>query len=117
MSKILCYRLFAAVILALFLSAPVSAQPSLTSGGYKENFDSMGQDGTSPPDGWTMYTIPGSASTWQPPTGVSADQMSPEIFGRPSAGLTPVLFPPTAPTNNNGYNAANADTPTDRALA
>jgi hypothetical protein len=122
MSKIVWYRVSAAVILALLSSAPVSAQPSLTDSGFMENFDSMLQDGVAPPDGWTMYTIPGSNTTWQPPpvgVGIPPDQMSPELFGRPSSGLTPWVFPSygTARTNNNGYNAAADDTPDDRALA
>src|SRR5207244_3454955 len=116
---ILCYRLFAAVVLALFLSTPVLAQPTLKAGGFTENFDSMGQDGVSPPDGWAVYTIPGSNGTWSAATGIREDQMSPEFYGRLSSGLTPVLFPstPTAGNNNNGYNAATVDAPTDRALA
>jgi hypothetical protein len=118
MSKILWYRVAAAIVFALFLSAPVLAQPSFGASGFTENFDSMGQDGVTPPDGWTVYTIPGSNGTWSATTGILPDQMSPEFFGRPSGGLTAVLFPstPTAPTNNNGYNAATADTPDDRAL-
>src|SRR5262249_49615024 len=91
--------------------------PSLTSSGYKENFDSMGHDGTSPPDGWALYTIPGTSLTWV--TSIPADEMSPELFGKPTSGLTPVLFPSDPPygSNNNGLNAANVDTPDDRAVA
>jgi len=48
MSKILCYRLLTALLLAVLLSAPASAQPSLKSSGYTENFDSMGPDGREP---------------------------------------------------------------------
>src|SRR5438552_5799765 len=119
MSKILWYRVSAAVLLALCLSAPALGQPSLTASGFTENFDSMGQDGAWPPDGWTVYTISGSNSKWSAQTGIPADQMSPEFFGAPSQGLTTVLFPatPTAPTKNNGYNASTSDAPDDRALA
>jgi hypothetical protein len=92
MSKILAHRTFAAVVLALISSASVSGQPSLTSSGFKETFDSMGLDGTSPPDGWSVYTIPGSSGTWTAQTGIREDQMSPEFFGVPSAGLTARLI-------------------------
>jgi hypothetical protein len=107
----------------LFLvSARVSAQASLTASGFTENFDSMAQDGVNPPDGWALYTIPGSNQTWQPPpvgVGIAPDQMSPELFGTPRGPLTPWVFPSfgTAATNNNGWNAASDDTPDDRALA
>ena len=122
MSKIVWYRIAAVLVLALLLSARVSAQVSLTASGFMENFDSMGQDGVTPPDGWSMYTIPGSNQTWQPPpvgVGIPPDQMSPELFGIPRGALTPWVFPSygTARTNNDGYNAAGDDTPDDRAYA
>jgi hypothetical protein len=117
MSKIPWYRVSAALVLALLSSAPVSGQPALTNDGYTQNFDSMLQDGTWPPDGWFVYTIPGSNQTWQPSVGIPVDQMSPEFFGTQSQGLTAVLYPDTTPrTNNNGYNAATSDAPDDRAL-
>jgi hypothetical protein len=117
MSKILWYRVSAAVLLALLASAPVSGQPALTNDGFTENFDSMLQDGTLPPDGWTVYTIPGSNGVWTALTGIPVDQMSPEFFGTPSQGLSAVLYPSSTPrTNNNGFNAATDDAPDDRAL-
>lgn len=82
---------------------------ALTSAGYTETFDSMGQDGTSPPPGWNVYTIPGGNDMWQ--TSIPADTVS---GGTPSAGLTPVLDPTTR--QNNGFNAATSDAPEDRAL-
>src|SRR5437016_634488 len=115
MSKILWCRLLAAVFLAFCLSAPVAGQPSLTSSGFTENFDSMGRDGTWPPDGWTVYTIPGGNGKWSAQTGIPVDQMSPEFFGSPSQGLIATLN--AASTNNNGFNAATPDAPDDRALA
>src|SRR5438552_2996482 len=114
MSKTLVFRILGAMLMAMCLTAPVLGQPSLKSSGFTENFDSMGVDGTWPPDGWTVYTIPGSASTWSAATGILAEQMSPEFFGRPSSGLTATLNPSS--TNNNGYNAATSDAPDDRAL-
>lgn len=115
MFKILRYRVCAALVLALLASAPVSGQVNLTNDGFTENFDSMGLDGTWPPDGWAVYFIPGSASTWQPSTGgILPDQMSPEFFGKPSQGLIAVLDPTLR--NINGLNAATSDAPNDRAL-
>jgi hypothetical protein len=66
MFKLVGYRVAAAVVLALLASVPAWGQASLTASGFTENFDSMGQDGTDPPNGWTVYTIPGSNETWQP---------------------------------------------------
>jgi hypothetical protein len=81
MSKIVWYRVAAAIVLALLTSAPVLGQPVLTDSGFTENFDSMGRNGTSPPNGWSVYTIPGDHFTWQPcspvlVTGYSADVIS-----------------------------------------
>src|SRR5438132_9854781 len=101
MSRILRCLVSGAVVLALLSSAPVSGQPALTNDGFTENFDSMLQDGTWPPDGWAVFTIPGSNSKWVPSTGIPVDQMSPEFFGTPSQGLTAVFYPDTAPRNNN----------------
>jgi hypothetical protein len=115
MSKMLRYRVSAAVFLALFLSSPVLGQPSLTTSGYKENFDSMGSDGTSPPDGWVVYTLAGGSGTFTAATGIPANSIS--LFGlsaSQSAGLTATLNP--ASTNNNGFNAATSAAPNDRAL-
>jgi len=118
MSKIVWHRISATVVLALCLSAPASGQPSLTSSGFKENFDSMGQDGTQPRTGGSSSPYREATARWSAATGIPPDQMSPEFFGIPRGPLTPVLFPstPTTPTNNNGLNAATSTTPNDRAL-
>src|SRR5689334_11492247 len=127
MSKIVWYCV-AAVALGLFVAAPLSAQPMLTDNGFTENFDSMGQDGDTPPDGWTMWTIPGSSSTWQPGVGIPPDQMSPEtstlgtptqVALPPNKPLTAWVFPSYGTGSNhiNGWNAASDDNPDDRALA
>jgi hypothetical protein len=116
MSKMLWYRVSAALFLALSLSAPVSAQPGLMPSGYTQNFDSLGQDGTSPPEGWIVYTLAGSNGTFSAATGIPADRVS--LFGlsaTQSAGLIARLDP--ASNQNNGYNAATSDAPDDRALA
>src|SRR5205823_12216823 len=106
------------MVLALFASAPVWGQASLKTTGFTENFDSMGVDGTWPPDGWTLFTIPGGNGKWTAANGIPVDQMSPEFFGTYSQGLTPVLYPQNAAANNNnGYNAATTNAPNDRALA
>src|SRR5207245_510846 len=114
MSKVMLYRISAVMVLALLSAAPVSGQANLTSSGFKENFDSMGLDGTSPPDGWSVFIIPGSSGTWLAQTGIREDQMSPEFFGIPSSGLTAILNPTTR--NINGFNAATSAFPNDRAL-
>jgi hypothetical protein len=132
MSKIVGYRVSAAVVLALCMSAQASAQPSLTASGFMENFDSMGQDGITPPNGWTTWTIPGSNTTWQPVSaggvGIPPDQMSPETstLGTPTqrgidpdTPLTAWVFPSFGAGSNhiNGWNAASDDNLDDRALA
>src|SRR5262249_22314871 len=119
MSKIVWYCISAAVVLAFFVAAPVSAQPMLTDNGFTENFDSMGQDGDTPPGGWSMWTIPGSNSNWVPPVGIPPDQMSPELFGTPRGPLRFWVLPSygAAGTNNNGWNMASDDNPDDRSLA
>jgi hypothetical protein len=122
MLKMVWYCVAAAVVLVFLTSAPASAQPMLTNDGFTENFDSMGQDGVTPPDGWSMWTIPGSNSTWQPAPvggGVPPDQMSPELFGTPRGPLRAWVLPSFGPagTNNNGWNMAADDNPDDRSLA
>src|SRR5438552_8101563 len=110
------------MVLAPVVAAPVSAQPMLTDNAFMESFDSMGQDGDTPPDGWAMFTIPGSNSAWQPSpvgTGIPPDQMSPELFGTPRGPLRAWVLPSFGPAgnNNNGWNMASDDNPDDRALA
>jgi hypothetical protein len=123
MTKIMWYRVATAVVLALLMSGRVSAQvASLTASGFMESFDSMGQDGDTPPNGWSVWTIPGSNTTWQPPPvgiGIDPTQMSPELFGTPRGPLRAWVLPSFGPaaTNNNGWNMASDDTPDDRSLA
>jgi hypothetical protein len=131
MSKMVWYCISAAVVLAFLVATPVSAQPMLTDNGFMETFDSMGQAGDTPPDGWSTWTIPGSNMTWQPPpvgVGIPPDQMSPETstLGTPTqrgippdTPLTPWVFPSYGTGSNhlNGWNAASDDNPDDRALA
>jgi hypothetical protein len=122
MTKIVWYRVATAMMLALLMSGRVSAQASLTASGFTENFDSMGQDGDTPPNGWSLWTIPGSNTNWQPPpvgNGIDPTQMSPELFGTPRGPLRAWVLPSYGPagTNNNGWNMASDDTPDDRALA
>jgi hypothetical protein len=120
MYKILSYRIFAAVALAFLSSAPLWGQASLTSSGFMENFDSMGQDGTSPPNGWNVYTISGSNTSWQPTmplavTGFNADVISDKDtssrFAQPFDQSTSAWFEAGAvddngDTHNNGLSTA-----------
>jgi hypothetical protein len=116
MSKFLWYRVCAAVVLAFLSPALVWGQASLTNTGYAENFNSMGQDGTDPPDGWTVYTISGNSASWLAATGIPADQVAGiQPAQTQSSGLTPMLDPTTR--QNNGFNAATSDAPDDRALS
>src|SRR5437879_6572183 len=89
MSKILRYRVAAAVVLALLSSAPVLGQVSLTNDGFKENFDSMGQYGTAPPAGWSHYIIPGGNDAWQPSKGgIPENEVSGGILGPKALPVT-----------------------------
>jgi hypothetical protein len=100
--------------ISLTLAAEANAQavlgPSLT---YSENFDSMGDSGTTPPTGWGLFQIAGGSSTWSNNTGSNS---TPAIGGIPngtaiadgtaSAGLV-VNNNPTG-SQINGYNALGA---------
>lgn len=105
------------VLLALGASAQGQSTP-LNPGGYSQNFDSMGTTGTTPPAGWSVWTLPGSNGTWSstiPASGVGGGtQVVPSgslgIFNQ-NAG-TPV----NGSANNNGLNLGFTASPTDRAL-
>jgi hypothetical protein len=72
----------------------------------------MGQSGTTPPAGWSVFQLPGAAGNWNPSAGIPASEVG---GGTASTGLTAALNP-TA-NNVNGYNAATAGNPTDRTIA
>lgn len=105
------YKFLFAAVLASFCATTQAA--SLTSSGYSENFDSLGTTGTADPNGWRVLVGPsGTANnTWT--TSISATGVA-AMIDAPGA-----LVANNAPTanQNNGYNAANGTTTSDRLLA
>ncbi len=105
----LSFSAFVAILLAV---PSLRAQVAFT-GSYTQNFDSMGT-GTTPPAGWSVKTsTAGSNATWNNTTGIPSSGVASLVAT--TAALTYVNNPST--TNNNGYNAGTAATPSDRSLA
>jgi hypothetical protein len=90
---------------------PVTNAAALPLSGYSQNFNSMGTAGTAAPLGFAVHVLAGADSTFGA-AGVPAIAAG---DGLPRGPLT-AASNPTA-LNNNGYNAASAATPLDRALA
>lgn len=102
------------------LSMGAAQAVSLTSGGYTQNFDSMGAAGTAPPTDWRVLVgESGTANnTWTNALGIVANGATGSVASMIAAAG--VLTASTAPTgnNNNGYNAAvSAGAVADRILA
>ncbi|HEX2749519.1 MAG TPA: Ig-like domain-containing protein, partial [Verrucomicrobiales bacterium] len=109
----LCFRPFAALFLLSVL--PLSAQVSLTGGGYVENFDGMGT-GTAPPVGWGFWgALGGDANTWSNAVGVLTTGTGNMTGGTQNNVLSPAT---TFATNSNtaGFNYALSTSTADRAL-
>jgi hypothetical protein len=106
----------AAAVVALCWPGTASAQVSLTNAGYNENYDSMGTAGTAPPAGWAHFTVAGGSGTWSAATGVDPALLATVPVSTVSTTLSATLDP-NATNNNNGFNAANAGTDTNRSLS
>ncbi len=104
-------KLLAAAVLAT--TGAMAQAVSLTGAGYSENFDSMGASGTAAPSGWSVLTGAAGTSNTTWATSIAASGVATMVA---SSGVLTVNNAPTA-TNNNGYNAANGATLSDRILA
>lgn len=99
------------LVTVLGISAASLAVPF--TGVYEQDFNGMGQTGTTAPTDWLVYSMSGSHDTFtasNPPAAVN-----------PFSGLTlrPTLTAVTNPTNqrgSGGYNLGVSSSPTDRAL-
>ena len=106
--------LIAVAVLAACGSAQAAA--NLTSGGYAENFDSMGTTGKTMPAGWAAYSISGDHYLWTNLTGMLATQVS----GGTSQSITSALLDnaiASGTKNAAPYNLAHAATSADRVLS
>jgi hypothetical protein len=104
-------RALVVLSLAAVLLPAAKAGAAAFTGNYAENFDSLGTAGDTAPDGWAVYSIPGSNTGW-------TTDMSPDTVGG-GIGYPTLLSaaPPTSTTKSaGGYNAASSATATDRAL-
>jgi Calcineurin-like phosphoesterase len=90
---------------------------SLVLAGYNENFDALGQTGTTLPVGYSTWTVPGDRPTFEEPaipaSGVSGGtQVSPPgtLAAYTQTGTN------TPPTRNAGYNFGFSSDPANRML-
>lgn len=106
-------KLAAAALLILGATAQAAG---LSAGGYTENFNAMGTNGTAAPAGWTVLTSSGgSNSTWTTTIPGNGSNSVASLVST-SGALTAVTTP--SGTNNNGFNAAaSAANTADRVLA
>lgn len=105
------------VLFCALTAAGSSHAAILNSGGYTENFDSMGTSGTTPPTDWRLFTGNSGTTnaTWTSSIAASGANSVASMIAT-TAALTAITTP-TA-NNNNGYNAAaSAGTTSDRVLA
>ena len=108
-----------ASVLALVATASTAwaASASLT-GSYSQNFDSMGQSGTTAPTGWSFVSEAGAHDAFTP----TDDTITPGVLPNFTAGTltaNTTLVAVTGPTNqkaNQGYNFGLSASATNRAL-
>jgi len=82
-----------------------------------ENFDSIGTSGTTPPSGWSVkVATTGSSSTWTNLIPIPASGTDSVASMGASSGVLTVATTPST-TNNNGFNARNGGTSSNRTLA
>ncbi len=107
------WKLVGAAGAIAWAAGSVFGQASLTSGGYSENFDSMGAGtaGTVVPAGWGVLTLPGSNSTF------TASIPAASVAGGTAGGAVGVSTAASPGNNNNGYNYAFASAINNRMLA
>jgi hypothetical protein len=102
------------------LSMGAAQAVSLTSGGYTENFDSMGATGTAPPTDWRVLVGESGTlnTTWTNALGIIANGASGSVASMVAASGVLTIGTGPSVNNNNGYNAAvSVTTVSDRILA
>jgi len=98
-------------------STALAASASFT-GSYSQNFDSMGQTGTTAPTGWSFVSEAGGHDTFTP----ADDSITKGVLPNLTAGTltaNATLIAVTGPTTqkaNQGYNFGLSASPTDRSL-
>jgi hypothetical protein len=104
--KMNCARSFALIVSSI-VSASALGQASFGSGGYAENFDSMGTSGTVLPIGWKHFvTSFGNNNTWISSVPASGANSVASMAVSTAATILTATTTPSG-TNNNGFNAAN----------
>jgi hypothetical protein len=100
------------------IASTASAASANFTGSYSQNFDSLGQSGTTAPTGWSFVSEAGSHDTFTPADDSITKGVLPNLTaGTLTANATLVAVTgPTTQKANQGYNFGLASTPTDRAL-
>jgi len=109
-----------ALVLTLVTTASTAwaASASFT-GSYSQNFDSMGQSGTTAPTGWSFVSEAGAHDAFTPADDTIKPGALPDLATGALSTATATVTAVTGPTTTKaatGFNFGLTATPTDRAL-